>query len=170
MIPHSNEPLETARLTLRPLEPADSVEMVEVLADSLLYEFTGGEAPDLDALTHRYRSQVSGPPDGGEHWYNWIVRRTEDRRAVGFVQATVIGDEAEVAWLIGVDHQGQGLAVEAAGCMCEWLIGSGIDRIVAHIHPGHIASTKVAQALGLTPTGESDDDGEAIWEMADLSR
>lgn len=155
--------IETDRLTLRPLDPSDSAEMVEVLADPTLYEFTGGEAPDLEALTRRYRAQVSGPPDGGEHWYNWIARRTKDRQAVGFVQATVIDGEADVAWLIGVDYQGQGFAIEAAQAMCEWLVDSGARRINAHIHPEHIASMRVAQAIGLTPTGESDDDGEGIW-------
>jgi RimJ/RimL family protein N-acetyltransferase len=137
--------------------------MVEVLADRALYEHTGGQAPDLEALEARYRAQVEGSPDQGETWCNWIARRIDDQAAIGFVQATVTGDAAEVAWLIGVDHQGQGFATEAARAMCEWLVGQGVSRVTAHSHPRHIASQRVALAIGLTVTGELDDEGEAIW-------
>jgi RimJ/RimL family protein N-acetyltransferase len=47
----------------------------------------------------------------------WVVRRLADERAVGMLQA-VFGDggrSAEIAWLVGVPWQGQGLASEAAG-------------------------------------------------------
>jgi RimJ/RimL family protein N-acetyltransferase len=47
--------------------------------------------------------------------------------------------------------------------MCEWLVGQGVSRVTAHIHPRHIASQRVALAIGLTVTGELDDEGEAIW-------
>jgi len=48
--------------------------------------------------------------------------------------------------------------------MIEWLVAGGTRRMVAHIHPDHAASGKVAAALGLEPTGEVDYDGETIWK------
>ena len=36
-------------------------------------------------------------------------------------------------------------------------------RVTAHIAPGHIPSERVAARLGLSPSGETDDDGERIW-------
>jgi RimJ/RimL family protein N-acetyltransferase len=166
VIPDLTGSIRTARLTLQPLDLRHAAEMVDVLADAALYEFTGGEAPDLDALQARYRAQVDGSPDPDEIWCNWIVRRSEDQEAVGFVQATVSGSAADVAWLIGVDHQGQGFATEAAGAMCAWLVENGVSRLTAHIHPRHVASERVALAIGLTMTGDIDDDGEAIWALA----
>lgn len=154
--------LRSARLVLNGLCAADALEMVNVLADARLYAFTGGEAPNLDQLEASYRAQVAGPTDSRERWHNWIVRLASPDVAIGFVQATVADGTADVAWLVGVPWQGQGYAREAAGAMCGWLRGNGIDHITAHIHPEHDASARVADALGLRPTEEVED-GERIW-------
>lgn len=156
-------PLRTDRLVLTPLSPADAPAMVGVLADPALYRFTGGEPPDLARLTARYEAQCAGSPDPGERWHNWIVRRTESPEPLGFVQATVAGGHADVAWVIGTAAQGHGFAREAAIAMGEWLRGQGAERITAHIHPDHHASAGVARAVGLEPTDERDDDGEQVW-------
>ena len=90
---------------------------------------------------------------------------TEIGRAVGFVQATVTGESSDVAWVIGVEWQGQGFAAEAASAMCEWLATQGVERFTAHIHPGHAASQRVAAFLGMHPTAEVDGDGEVVWKV-----
>jgi hypothetical protein len=51
----------------------------------------------------------------------------EDGRAIGTAQATIVGDEASLAWVIGAGH------------------------------PNHAASNAVARSLGLAPTDELDD-------------
>jgi RimJ/RimL family protein N-acetyltransferase len=112
------EPIGTERLRLVPLTPGDADEMVEVLGDPRLHEFIGGHPATLAELRDRYAGLAAGPPpDRGEQWGNWIVRRRADQRAVGTVQATVTagGAAAEVAWVVGVPWQGQGIASEAAG-------------------------------------------------------
>ncbi len=52
-------------------------------------------------------------------WLNWVVRRLDDGRAVGTVQATVAKEGidlvAEVAWV--TDYQGRGYARKAAQLM-----------------------------------------------------
>jgi RimJ/RimL family protein N-acetyltransferase len=156
--------LVTRRLRLMALDPSDSEEMVSVLGDDRLYTFIGGIPPTLAQLEERYRAQAAGSPSDGETWHNWIIRLVEDGSAVGFVQATVTGEEADIAWLVGVDWQGRGIATEAATAMVEWLGARGTRRLIAHIHPDHAASGKVAAALGLLPTGSVDLDGETIWE------
>ena len=160
--------IATRRLVLDPLAVTDATEMVEVLADPVLYEFTGGAPPTLAELETRYTRQVEGSGNPGEIWCNWIVRRAVDRRAVGFVQATVIADAADLAWLIGVAYQGHDFASEAAQAMSDWLVGHGIDRsrLTAHIHPEHQASQIVAGRIGLHPSEEIDDDGETVWTSA----
>ncbi len=161
--------ITTERLVLTPLDPADAIEMVHVLADPALYCFTGGEPPTLDALQARYRFQVAGATDPRERWLNWIVRLAESREPVGYVQATVtVTDaEADVAWVIGTAWQGRGIAREAAAAMCEQLRAGGVDVISAHIHPDHEASARVARAIGLDVTDEVDDDGERVWRSGD---
>lgn len=141
----------------------DAQEMHGVLAVPELYRFTGGVPPTLAELQRRFEAQVTGSPEPGVTWHNWIIRLVEGQAAVGFVQATVSADTADIAWLVGVPWQRQGIATEATLAMCDWLAGQGVLRFVAHIHPEHVASIRVAQAAGLAPTHGFDADGEAIW-------
>jgi RimJ/RimL family protein N-acetyltransferase len=160
--------LQTLRLALEPLRLDHAEEMVSVLADERLYAFTGGTPPALDELRERYLRQAAGrSPDGVERWLNWIVRRTEDGVAVGFVQAAISEDppppSAVLAWVLGIRFQGRGYAREAAATVVAWLGAVGIGRLVAYIHPEHAASMSVARSLGLAPTGDRVD-GEVVWE------
>ena len=161
--------IETDRIALRPLRVSDAEEMVPVLADASLYEFTGGEPPALDALGDRYRRQTAGSGKPEEVWCNWIIRTKIDGRAVGFIQATVAERSADVAWVVGVSDQGRGLASEAAAAACEWLANNDVCRIEAHIHQNHVASQTVAARIGLVQTGEFDGEGEEIWAAGETA-
>jgi len=60
---------------------------------------------------------------------------------------------AEVAWVVARQFQGRGYAKEAAGSLVALLHQAGW-AVIAHIHPGHLASQGVARAAGLSPSGE----------------
>ena len=156
----------TDRLLATPLLVDDAEEMVEVLADPTLHEFTGGEPATLDELRDRYRSWVGGSGRDNERWLNWIVRSRGDNAAVGTVQATVMNPDekpvALVAWTIGVNWQRQGYASEATIALVEWFADRRVGSIVAHIHPDHLASASVATRAGLRPTTDVVD-GEIVW-------
>jgi len=157
---------------LEPLTRADAKEMVHVLGDERLYEFTGGHPPAVAELRERYaRWESRRSPDGSEEWLNWTVRRVDDRAAVGTVQATVTegGRRAEVAWLIGAEWQGRSYASEAARALVDWLELRGVSVITAHIHPGHRASQAVARHAGLVAT-DALEDGEVVWQRSSLQR
>jgi RimJ/RimL family protein N-acetyltransferase len=162
-LPASTDELRTERLALAPLRLSDARQMQTVLAEPALYRFTGGSPPTLEQLEERYRAQIAGPDAPDVSWHNWIVRLRAERAAVGFVQATVTGDTADVAWLIGVPWQRRGIAIEAASVFCGWLSSRGVRHLTAHIHPDHDASAKVARSLGMVATGVLDTDGEQIW-------
>jgi RimJ/RimL family protein N-acetyltransferase len=157
--------IETPRLVLEPLVEAHAEEMATVLADPALYAVIGGAPPTVDELRERYRIQMVGRSrDGRESWHNWIVRSLGDGRAVGYVQATVTGGAADVAWVIGTPWQGSGFATEAGRAMVDWLASSGVRVVTAHIAEGHGASERVAERLGLVLTDELED-GERIWRV-----
>jgi len=143
-----------------PLQIEYAGEMAKVLSDPGLYTFTGGEPPTVGALEARYRRQLAGPGVPDEHWLNWVIRH--DDELIGYVQATVTGSTAEIAWVIGTDWQGHGYAKEAAQGLVTWLDARGIQRIMAHVHPDHSASAAVTAAAGPTRT-EQLDDGEYLW-------
>lgn len=152
----------TARLALLPLRVEYSETMAKVLAAPELYAFTGGEPPTRAALAERYRRQVAGPGRPAESWLNWVISTTADDELIGYVQATVIGDEAEIAWVLGTAWQGRGYAKEAAIGLVAWLDAHGVRRIIARVHPEHTASAGVAAAAGLSKTAQLDD-GEHLW-------
>jgi RimJ/RimL family protein N-acetyltransferase len=158
--------LRTDRLDLEPLTVGHAEEMVEVLADPSLYTVTGGDPPSVAELRERYRRQVAGPTEGGRDrqvWHNWVLRRRDTGAAVGYLQATVTGPDAEVAWVLGAAHQGQGFAIEGAQAMVESFAAAGVPVLSAYVAAGHAPSEAVAARLGLRPTGERRD-GEVRWE------
>ncbi|MFJ6440903.1 GNAT family N-acetyltransferase [Streptomyces sp. NPDC091649] len=157
------QPFATARLDALPLAPAYAQEMAAVLADPALYGLTGGGPPEPAALRARYERQCAGSPDPGELWWNWVLRVRADGNLAGYVQATVRGRRAEIAWVVGTPWQGRGYASEAArGLAAHLASAGGVRALVAHIHPEHAASAAVAEAAGLRPTGEWED-GEQRW-------
>ncbi|MEU8674153.1 GNAT family N-acetyltransferase [Streptomyces sp. NPDC048560] len=158
-------PFSTARLDALPLEAGYAQEMAVVLLDPALHTYTGGAPEDADTLRARYERQSAGSPDPAELWWNWVLRVREEDRLAGYVQATVRGSRAEVAWVVGTGMQGRGYAKEAAGGLVVHLLGGGVVRtVVAHIHPHHAASAAVASAAGLSPTEERED-GEVRWRV-----
>jgi len=164
------QPIESARLTLEPLRVEHAGELARVLDDPELHRFIGGAPAALDELNARIERQVRGhSPDGHARWLNWVVRERGTGRVVGTVQATVkagtAAPTADLAWVIGTSHQGNGFAREAAAAMAEWLRSQGVLRLRAHIHPRHEASIKVARGIGLTPT-ETIVDAELRWQSA----
>ncbi len=160
--------LRSGRLELVPLDVAAAEDMVDVLSNPALYEFTGGEPPDSASLRDRFAQLAAGRSSDGEQlWHNWIVRIAADGSAIGTVQATVAEAEskAEIAWVIGVPWQGRGYASEAALALISWLQLRGTTTVIAHIHPDHAASAGVARRAGLHPT-EDTEDGERVWRWS----
>ncbi|MFK0017918.1 GNAT family N-acetyltransferase [Streptomyces sp. NPDC090798] len=157
--------LRTARLDLLPLRVEHAGEMAEVLSDPALHTFIGGTPATPEALRSRYERLVAGSPDPAVVWCNWVLRLREEGCLVGTVQATVTGEVAEIAWVVGTPWQGRGFAGEAA----RGLVGRlgeepGVRTVVAHVHPDHRASAAVAAAAGLGPTDRYQD-GEVRWEL-----
>ena len=142
--------------------------MAPALDDFALHRYIGGRPASVDQLWERYRRQSVGrSPDGTEGWLNWVARHRDSGVPVGTVQATVsdtgAGRQAELAWVVVTRCQRRGFAVEAATGMAAWLREHGISRFVAHVHPEHRASQRVAEQLGLTPT-EVELEGEIRWD------
>jgi RimJ/RimL family protein N-acetyltransferase len=156
-------PIDTVRLRLDPLTLDDADDLFAVLDDPELYMFTGGAPMSRDALEKWIEYVVPGRSlDGGEIWRNWVVRLRTDGRTIGTVQATIVGDEATLAWTIGSDWQGRGYAKEAAAAVVLWVATSGVVWFRAAIHPDNQASAAVARSVGLAPTTETVD-GEVVW-------
>jgi RimJ/RimL family protein N-acetyltransferase len=157
----------TERLDLEPLAVAHAAELAPLLDDAAVHEFTGGAPLGAAALAARYALlAVRRSPGGDQMWGNWVVRVRESGTAAGTVQATLPAGgpdagPAEVAWVVAPAAQGRGYAKEAARSLVALLHAAGWT-VAAHIHPGHLASQRVARAAGLSPTADVCD-GEIRW-------
>ncbi|HEV2251983.1 MAG TPA: GNAT family N-acetyltransferase [Streptosporangiaceae bacterium] len=157
----------TERLDLEPLVVAHAAELAPLLDDPCLHEFTGGVPLAAAALAARYaRLAARRSPGGDQMWGNWAVRVRAAGTVAGTVQATLpaggpAAGPAEVAWVMARPAQGRGYATEAARSLVALLREAGWT-VVAHIHPGHLASQRVARSAGLSPTADVRD-GEIRW-------
>ena len=128
----------------------DAAELAPLLDDPSLHEFTGGALLSAAALAARYaRLAARHSPDGDQMWGNWAVRVRATGMVAGTVQATLpvggpAAGPAEVAWVVVRPAQGRGYATEAARSLVTVLHEAGWT-VVAHIHPGHLASQRVAR-------------------------
>jgi RimJ/RimL family protein N-acetyltransferase len=73
---------------------------------------------------------------------------------------------AELAWVVGIEHQGRGIATEAAGAVVAWLRAvHRVGHFTASIRPDNLPSVRVAEHLGLRHSQGSVDDLEDLWEL-----
>lgn len=157
----------TRRLDIEPLIVGHAAELAPLLDDARLHEFTGGEPLGLADLTARFeRLAARRSPDGAQLWGNWVLRRRDTGIAAGTLQATLpaagpSAGPAEIAWVVASAAQGSGYAKEAARSLADRLAQASWT-VIAHIHPRHIASQRVATAAGLAVT-EHLQDGEQRW-------
>ena len=112
----------------------------------------------------RWIELVGKQPPPGERWLNWVVCRRSDGEVVGTVQATVVGDEASIAWVVGTLFQGSGYAKEAAAGMTALADVGGRRTPVARRGPSATRGLPGSRAIhrALAPTQEIDD-GEFVW-------
>ena len=177
-------PLETERLLLRPIEPADVDAFAPYMADPEIVRFIGGEMLSRDQVVkrlalwrRRFDTDGFGPLA--------LVRR-EDGCVVGrcsllvwqvpewetTTAAEATGPwELELGWILGREHWGRGYATEAgravAGFAFEQLER---DRLISLIAEKNTRSAAVAQRLGMTVEGETwlHDMRVLIWSASEL--
>jgi RimJ/RimL family protein N-acetyltransferase len=150
------------RVVLVPLSGDDADDLAGLLDDRVIRGFLG--VAELTGLRRRFASWESrSAPHGGEWWLNWVVRARDDRRALGWVQATVAGSVATVAWSLLPAERGRGAASDAVRTMIAWLRATlGVEEITAAIDPANTASERVARAAGFAPTDRRRG-GERVW-------
>ena len=143
--------IRTARLALEPLTVAHAPAMFPLLSDPALYAYLDfPPPPSLEHLQRVYaKLETRRSPDGTEEWLNWIVML--DGAPIGFVQATIGPDRsANVAYVFGSAHWGQGYAFEAVTAMLAALDGC---KFFATVDPRNARSIRLLERLGFRYVG-----------------
>ena len=166
--------IETLRLRLEPLVEAHADAMFHGLRDPRLYDFIDERPPpSLESLQDRYRRLTSRrSPHLTEVWLNWALWSKRARKYVGWVQATLAGNQsAEIAYLLMSDQWGEGLAREAVAAMVTSLSKDHhIVLVTARVDTQNRRSVSLLEALGFRKIGAQRGSGgntseEAVYRL-----
>ena len=152
--------LGTARLSYEPLGPAHARGLAGALCDPDVYRFIEMECPTPEELEVEWARLVDGVPShrADEVWLDFAVRRNSDGVFIGRIEATVIGRNAEVAYLLGPAYWGQGFGRESLCWLHEILMRRfDVTTCWATINPANQRSLKLVAAMGY------EEAPEALW-------
>lgn len=157
------EDIGSGRGVLVALRADDADDLAGLLEEPQLREWL--RANDVGELRARFAVWESRrSPDDDESWLNWVVRDRLDGRALGWVQATVLGDSASVAYALLPAERGLGVASDAVRALVRWLHDQlGVTTVTAEIDDANAASARVAVAAGFERTIRHVGD-EVVWE------
>jgi RimJ/RimL family protein N-acetyltransferase len=156
--------IETPRLRLRPLEPADADIYARWHADEVLMEHMGRDPLDRAESDEAFSRHL-------RHWNHhgfglMMVEEKETGLVVGRSGVhyhRVWPHEPEVGWLIDVAWQGRGFATEAGAACIGWAFERlECLRVVSICTPANLASRRVMEKLGFTLVAELPDALPAI--------
>ncbi|TIX89816.1 GNAT family N-acetyltransferase [Rhizobium sp. P44RR-XXIV] len=150
---------ETDRLVLRPRTIKDIEDCLAMDRDPDVTRFIPGPWNDPRAhrlfLTSRMEAKFG---DGLGYWS--IFAKDNPAQFLGWIlliPADAVGPEIEIGWRLNRFSWGKGYATEAARPVLAHAFATlGLDRVIADIAPGNIASMRVAEKLGLSATHETD--------------
>ncbi len=144
--------LETQRLRLREIEPADLDFLVALLGDPEVMRYYPKPLDREGAAAWLERQRQRYARDGHGLWLVLDRVSGETLGQVGVLQQD-LGDvvETEVGYLIARSHWRKGYAIEAARACRNWAFSSlGVDHVISLIRPENLPSQAVARSNGMT--------------------
>jgi RimJ/RimL family protein N-acetyltransferase len=146
--------LETDRLTLRHLEPADLAPLFALYRDPDVRRFFPDGTRSLDETREELEWFLHGHPRHPELGLWATVERSTGAFVgrCGLLPWTIDGvHEVELAYLIDKARWGEGLATEAAHAIVAYARDElRLRRLIALVTPGNGASARVATKVGMT--------------------
>lgn len=148
--------LETARLALRPLEPADADAVFAMRSDPVVQRYGSHPAWTERQAAVDYVARNIEATAAGTHAQFAIVRRA-DATVVGTVTLFDLDQQcrrAQVGYVLPVAQWGNGYATEAVTALLHWGFEQlALNRVEADIDPRNVASARVLERLGFTREG-----------------
>ncbi len=151
--------LETPRLVLRRLVPADLADLIALDSDPEVMRYVGSPAGvRTPAETEeRARGRIQEAERGLiEPLGLWRIEWRADRAfcGVGALLRMPAGDDVEIAYRLARSAWGQGIATEAASALAAHALGAlALPRVVAVTYPANRASQRVLDKIGFERRG-----------------
>ena len=144
--------LETHRLTLREFSEDDLDDLAAMVADEDQMTFYPRPKTRDEASAWIRRNLVLYAECG---FGFWLIEWLRSSAFVGYcgIRPLVLDDgasETEIGWHIKKTFWNRGIATEAATAVQDAAFGRfALPRLVAIIHPDHVASRRVAENIGM---------------------
>lgn len=141
----------TDRLVLRALRVSEIPQACEIYGDPEVMRFIGSGDP---RSPERVRELLAAREDSWRRYGfgAWGLELVATGRIIGHVYLGHLSDtpDVEMGYLISREHWGQGLAREAASAALQFAFTrTGLQRLVAVVHPQNLRSERVLQRLGM---------------------
>ena len=148
--------IESERMVLTVAMPTDAEDVVELFGTpeasantlTLPYPYTLADAHEF---VERVRVGVEADVK-----ITFVIRRLDDKRAVGTIGITIEPEHrrAELGYIIGKEHWGNGYATEACGAVIAYSFDTlGLHKLTAAWFTDNPASGRVLEQLGFENEG-----------------
>lgn len=155
--------IETERLILRGHRPGDFAACAAMWADPAVVRHIGGKPFTEEEVWARLLRYA-----GLWAWLGYGYWAMEEKATGMFAGDMGLADwkrhidppldAPELGWILASPLHGQGLATEAVRAVLAW----ASRRTTCIIHPGNLASIRVAEKCGYRKTGHTDYKGEPV--------
>ena len=159
----SFQPIETDRLVVRALEPADAPAMHRLIGEWEVARMTANVPHSYEAgMAEDWITRSAGLLEAGEA-YNLAVVHRDVPGLIGSVGLGLPERRAPVlGYWIGRPYWGRGFATESAGGLVAFGFDAlGFEKITASVFPEDPASARVLEKLGFVRTGHAMHDAPA---------
>lgn len=149
--------LETDRLLIRPWDiESDLDDAFEIYGDEETMRFIPGGVRDREGTRETLQRMVKRAE--AEGFGIWPVVHKDDDRVIGACGVFYIPEhepDVEIAWVFSKDYRGRGYATEAARAVAAFAFEKyGLPVLYAIIHEDNTPSIRVAERLGMKPSGK----------------
>lgn len=150
--------IETDRLRLRRLSPADEPDLIALDSDHAVMRYVGSPAgvKSPEVTLERVRQRIA--TDHGQLGF-WRIEARGDGtfHGLGALIPMPTGQDVELAYRLVRRVWGQGIATEAGAALVDYAFRTlCLPRVVAVTYPENAASQRVLTKLGFAAHGERD--------------
>ena len=149
--------IETERLLIRKWDvEKDLDDAFSFYGDAETMRFIPGGVKDRDQTRTSLQRMFDRDKEDG--FGIWPVVHRADRRVIGVCGVFYIpdhGTDVEIAWLFDKSYHGHGYATEAARAVTDYALAElKLPVLYAIIHEDNASSIRVADRLGMKPSGK----------------
>lgn len=168
--------MQTPRLLLRGLEPADAQALFKYRSLPEIMRFQGFSPENVSDAIRFITEDICHEMDQPDSWYQLGVFLRENSTMVGDLGLHFLpeSDDVEVGVTIAPEFQGRGIATEAVGCALDFLFNTlRKNKVVASVDPKNHKSMALMAGIGFQLVGiykqtvlfRGDWTDDAVFEM-----